>query len=54
MREYIHFMPLELTPLVAWMILTVVFIGVIALLYRRVTRASKREADERKDETPPY
>jgi len=54
MREYIHFMPLELTPLIAWMILTVAFIAVIALLYRRVTRANKREADERKDETPPY
>lgn len=47
-------MPLELTPLVAWMILTVVFIAIIALLYRKVTRASKQEADEHKDETPPY
>ncbi|MGH9878336.1 MAG: hypothetical protein ACRD3Z_01360 [Nitrososphaerales archaeon] len=47
-------MPLEFTPLIAWMILTVVFIGIIALLYRRVTRVSKQEADERKDETPPY
>lgn len=54
MRECIHFMPLELTPLVAWMILTVVFIAIIALLYRKVTRASKQEADEHKDETPPY
>jgi cbb3-type cytochrome oxidase subunit 3 len=47
-------MPLELTPLMTWMILTVAFIAIIALLYRRVTRASKQEADERKDETPPY
>ena len=40
--------------MIAWMVLTVAFIAVIALLYRKVTRTSKQEADEHKDETPPY
>ena len=47
-------MPLELNPVVSWMILTVIFIGIVALLYRRVTGKNKQEADEHKDETPAY
>jgi heme/copper-type cytochrome/quinol oxidase subunit 2 len=49
-------MPLDLNALVAWIIVTFVFIGVIGVLYRKITRAraKKQEADERKDETPAY
>jgi len=49
-----HFVPLDLNALVAWIVVTFVFIAVIGVLYRRVARAKKQEADERKDETPAY
>ncbi len=54
MREAYHFVSLDVNALVAWIITTIVFITVIGLLYRRVSRAKKQEADERKDETPAY
>ncbi len=47
-------MPLDLNALAAWIVVTVVFITVIGLLYRKVSRAKKQETDERKDETPAY
>ncbi len=47
-------MPLDLNALAAWIVVTIVFITVIGLLYRKVSRAKKQEADERKDETPAY
>jgi len=53
MRQLYDFVPLDLNPLAAWIIVTFVFIAVIGLLYRKVAR-SKKEADERKDETPAY
>jgi len=52
-KEY-HFVPLDLNALAAWIVVTLVFIAVIGLLYRRVARAKKQEADEGRDETPTY
>ena len=52
MKAY-HFVPLDSNALVAWIVVTFVFIAVIGVLYRRVARA-KKQADERKDETPAY
>jgi len=53
MKTY-HFVSLELNALVSWIIVTFVFIAIVGALYRRVARAKKKEADERKDETPAY
>ena len=47
-------MPLELTALISWIIVTIVFIVIVGVLYRKVTKTKKQEPDERKDETPPY
>ncbi len=47
-------MSFDLNALAAWFVVTLVFIIVIGLLYRKVSRAKKQEADERKDETPAY
>ncbi len=47
-------MPLDLNALVAWIVVTIVFITVIGLLYRKVSRTKKHGADERRDETPAY
>jgi len=49
-----YFVPLDLNALVAWVVVTFVFIAVISILYRRFARAKKREADGHKDETPAY
>ena len=53
MKAY-YFVPLDLNALIAWIVVTFVFIAVIGVLYRRVARSKKQEADERKDETPAY
>ncbi|MFQ5920759.1 MAG: hypothetical protein ACE5JV_01930 [Nitrososphaerales archaeon] len=47
-------MPLDLNALAAWMIVTLIFIIVIGILYRRVSRAKEPAEDEHKDETPAY
>ncbi len=47
-------MSLDLNALIAWIVVTIIFIVVIGLLYRKVSRAKKQEADERKDETSAY
>lgn len=54
MRKVIHFVPLDLNALAAWIVVTFVFIAVIGFLYMRVARARKQQPDERKDETPAY
>lgn len=46
-------MPLEVNALVTWFIATFVFIAVVGVLYRRVTRRV-RAKDEHKDEAPAY
>ena len=47
-------MPLDLNALAAWIVVTLVFIAVIGLLYRRIARTKKQEVDEGRDETPTY
>ena len=53
MKAY-NFVPLDLNALVAWIVVTFVFITVIGVLYRKVTRAKKQAVDEPKDETSAY
>lgn len=47
-------MALDLSALVSWIVITFAFIAVVTFLYRKLSRAKKQEADERKDETPAY
>ncbi|MFQ5941236.1 MAG: hypothetical protein ACE5KA_06030 [Nitrososphaerales archaeon] len=45
-------MPLDVNALVAWVIVTIAFIAIVAVLYSKISREKKM--DETKDETPAY
>jgi cbb3-type cytochrome oxidase subunit 3 len=47
-------MPLDANALIAWIIVTIAFIAVVAFLYTKVSRARAKKIDENKDEAPAY
>lgn len=47
-------MPLDVNALIMWVIVSIAFIAIVALLYTKVSRTRARKIDENKDETPTY